>query len=90
MKIFKRIRGTERTVAIALAAAFLGLIVGTAAASTEENESGICEQAFGMCLADAWAKGGGASYVSMFYYLQFCAVGYSFCERFVEAFLDRR
>lgn len=90
MRIFKRIHGKERPVAIALAAAFLGLIAGPALASAGEDESDICERAFTLCFGAALSGASGSFDMKLFLSLQFCAVGYSFCERYVEAILERR
>jgi len=88
------IRWFHRTVcrrAAALTAVFLGILVPTAlSAGEEDGGSAICEKAFNACLFEALAKAGGWLDMGLFYHLQFCAIGYSFCERFVDAFLSRR
>jgi|GEM_PF-1232799 len=90
MRIFGRIHAAERRLALGLTVALLGFIIPPAMPAGEEDESSVCAQAFDACLLEALAKSGGRLDMSLFYRLQFCAIGYSFCERFVEAFLERR
>jgi hypothetical protein len=74
---------------MALLAAVLGLVVGPAWTTAEEGESEVCEQAFRNCVVAALAKVGGQVGMGLFYHLQFCFVGYSFCERFIDRYIDR-
>jgi hypothetical protein len=89
MNIFKKLSGTERLIALALAMVFLGMIVAPAAIAEEESEKKICEKAWLRCMVDAAIAAFLSKGASILFSIQFCLDGYVFCERYVEPLLDR-
>ncbi|MBM3311663.1 MAG: hypothetical protein FJY80_09160 [Candidatus Aminicenantes bacterium] len=88
MRIFRLFQRRERRLGMALLAAFMGFVVGPVWPAAEEDESSICLQAFSNCFVVAVAKAGGQVGMGLFYHLQFCIIGFSFCERYIAPYID--
>jgi hypothetical protein len=77
-----------RAMALALMVSWVGFSLAALPSAEDDNGSGYCERVALKCLAEAVVAGIFSQGATIPFFLSFCLIGYGFCEKYVEKYIQ--